>query len=322
MTELPEIPQPTIDAIWAAREAEAAMRPQYDGFGISASALGSLCDRSLWYGLRWASPPEKLTGRKLRIFERGNIEEQRVIDDLRRAGLDVLDRDPDTNKQWVIKMANGWLRGKTDGKASGFKEAPKADHVIEIKSLKAADWRGIVKHGLLKHKPEHWHQLHAGMIGLGVDRGAYIGVNKDTEELWIERVHLNVEEGNIQEARVIRIVADQDGPARAADKPESFVCRFCNHKALCHGESIHARRSCRTCIHFTFGDDGNGHCERFEEPRTPFQQKDGATCPAHLFLPALVNGDQIDANPDLETITYQLPDGSTWIDGAQKEAAE
>ena len=321
MTELPPVPQPTVDAIWAAREAEA--RPEYRAFGISASLLGRECDRQLWYELRWASPMEIFNGRKLRIFERGNIEEDRVIADLRRAGLDVLDVDPDTGLQWRFSLAEDWLRGKADGRATGFREAPKADHVIEIKSLKAADFRAIVKHGLLKAKPEHWHQLHAGMAGLGINRGAYIGVNKDTEEIWIERVHFDQEEASRQEARVLRIVADEAGPGRISDKPDSFACRFCNHRALCHGETLHAEQSCRTCVHFTFTRDGAGQCARFGWALTPAEQTDGGgSCPAHLFLPGLVNGEQIDADPDRETITYQLPDGSEWIDGGHREGSK
>ena len=182
MTAVSPPAMPTVDAIWAAIESEP--REEWDGYGISASELGVACDRRLWYGLRWASPSDVPKGRMLRIFERGNWEEGRVLRDLRMAGVEVDDVNPDTGKQWRFAMANGWLRGKADGLIlRGVVEAPKARHVLEIKSLKASDWRAILKHGLLKAKPEHWHQLHAGMAGLSVDRGLYIGRNKDTEEL-------------------------------------------------------------------------------------------------------------------------------------------
>jgi hypothetical protein len=318
MTELPDPPMPTVDAIWRAREAEAEKRPRHDGYGINASALGAECDRKLWYGLRWASPPETLTGRKLRIFERGDIEERRVIDDLRRAGLFVMDHDPQTGRQWAFALADGLLRGKADGICEGVIEAPKAQHVLEVKSLKAADWRAILKHGLAKAKPEHWHQLHAGMAGLGVARGLYVGVNKDTEEILTERIRIDPDTGARQEERVMRIAAADDPPPRISDKADSFACRFCDHRALCHGGQP-ARRHCRTCLHFTFGRDGNGHCARFNEPRKPEgQRKVGEECPVHLYLPGLVAGEQIDSDPDAETITYQLADGTLWIDGAEE----
>ena len=94
MVALPPPAQPTVDAIWRAREAEAAADPRsaYEGYGIGASALGTPCDRQIWLTLRWASPPETPTGRQLRIFERGDIEEERVLADLRRAGIEISPR--------------------------------------------------------------------------------------------------------------------------------------------------------------------------------------------------------------------------------------
>tara|TARA_R100000935_G_scaffold5325_1_gene12254 strand:+ start:7999 stop:8952 length:954 start_codon:yes stop_codon:yes gene_type:complete len=306
---------PTVDAIWRARESEAAERPQYEGYGISASKLGKECDRELWYDLRWVSPAEVFDGRKLRIFERGNIEEDRVIEDLKRAGLSVDEVNPNTGKQWRFALARGFLRGKADGRVSGVIEAPKTVHTLEIKSARAADWRGVLEHGLRKHKPDHWHQLHSGMAGLGDDRGLYVMVNKDTEEILTERINFEPEEVTRQEARVERLLDDHIGPMRASDDPAAFVCRFCKHKATCH-DGAPARRNCRTCVFFTFTSDGNGHCERFETPKRPDSQHKGADCPAHLFLPALVDGEQVDADPERELITYRMRDGFVWTDGA------
>ena len=318
MVEIPPPSQPTVDAIWRAREAEyeADPRSKYEGYGISASALGSPCDRELWLMLRWASPQETFDGRKLRIFERGNIEEDRVLADLRRAGVEV------SREQERFALAGGWLRGKVDAVGVGFLEAPKAEHVTEIKSAKAADFRAIKKHGLAKHKPEHWHQLHTGMAALGIERGAYVVVNKDSEEIHIERIALDAVEAARQEARVERIVADDEAPVRIADKPDAFACKFCKHKALCFERAM-PRRHCRTCIFFSFGKDGNGHCTKFDEPRSPERQQEGADCPAQRFLPTLVPGVQTDAAEDASWIEYELHNGVVWRDGADfVEAAE
>lgn len=325
MTAIPEPAQPTVDAIFAAIEAE--RRSEYRGYGISASQLGTDCDRQLWLNLRWASPLERIDGRKLRIFERGNIEEDRVIADLRRAGLDVQDVDPATGKQWRFEIAGGWLRGKADGIVTGVIEAPKARHVLEVKCIKAADWRAIKKHTLKVKKPEHWHQLHSGMAGLGIDRGIYVAVNADTQEILTERLHLDHEEALRQSARVGRAVDDHDMPLglmgdvntekQAEKRRATPPCRFCDHAALCFDRAF-AERSCRTCAHFTFGDGPNGHCERFDRPLRPSDQQDGKDCPAHLYLPSIVPGEQIDADPDAETITYKMPDGSEWIDGGKE----
>ena len=60
---------------------------------------------------------------------------------------------------------------------------------------------------------------------------------------------------------------------------------------------------------------------RFDEPRSPQRQQEGKDCPAHLFLPALVPGEQVDADPEVETVTYRMPGGVLWVDGATEEAA-
>ena len=316
MAAIPPVENPTVLAIWRAREAEAASdsRAGHEGFGIAASAVGTSCDRQLWLSLRWASPPEAPTGRQLRIFERGSLEEERVLGDLRRAGVEI------SREQERFALAGGWLRGKIDGVGVGFLEAPKAEHVLEIKSMNASGWRSVQKHGLMRSKPEHWHQLHAGMAALGIARGAYVTVNKDTEEILIERVRLDVEEANRQEARVERLVAEHEPPLKIAENAERPPCRFCRHKRHCF-EAAMPRRHCRTCLHFAFGRDGNGHCARFDEPRSPQRQQEGKDCPAHLFLPALVPGEQIDADTEAETVTYRMQSGAIWVDGATEETA-
>ena len=201
-----------------------------------------------------------------------------MLTDLRRAGIEV------SREQERFALAGGWLRGKVDAVGAGFLEAPKAEHVVEIKSMKAADWRAVQKHGVAKAKPEHWHQLHAGMAALGIARGAYVAVNKDTEEILVERVRLDVEEANRQEARVERLVAEHEAPLKIAENAERPPCRFCRHKALCF-EAAMPRRHCRTCLHFAFGRDGNGHCcsvRRAAQPAAPAggQGLPGAPVPA------------------------------------------
>lgn len=329
MTDIPPPSMPTAVAIMRARVAASLARgPAWEGYGIAASALGQECDRRLWYGLRWASiaeTPESadaLTddqilaeGRKLRIFERGMWAETRLIRDLRSSGVVVQDVDPMTRKQWTFSMARGFIRGKADGKCFGVKEAPKAEHVLEVKSLKASDFRAIMRHGLLAAKPEHWHQLHAGIAGLGLSRGFYIAENKDTEEILTERVKFDAEIAARQCARVENIVDADAAPQKIATSATNRACTFCNHVALCHGDAF-ARRTCRTCLHFSFTADGNGKCARFGAVLDPATQKAGCECPAHLFLPSLVPGEQIDASDTGETVTYKLRSGEVWTDGA------
>ena len=312
MTALPDH-DPVRDAVYAAIAADLETREEYRGLGVSASALGQACDRALWYALRWASRRAPVAPRIERIFARGREAEDRIVQDLRRAEMTVSEVDPRTGRQWRFAWAAGWVRGKADGIVTGVPGAPKAKHVLEVKCIKAADWRAILKHGLAKKKPEHWHQLHAGMVGLEIDRGLYVAENADTCEILTERVRLDPDAAVAQETRVLRLAAMHEAPPRIADDPASFACRFCDHAAVCH-EGARPERTCRSCLHFTHRSDGNGECARWSEPRGWRAQASG--CPTHLFVPALVAGEQIDTDLDAETVTYAMPDGSTWTDGA------
>lgn len=313
MVLLPPPAQPTVDAIYAAYVA--TQKPSRTGYGINASEIGTECDRKLWYKLRWSTEPKQHDdGRVLRVFERGNIEEERIIQNLRDAGITVQDVDPETGKQWAFEIADGWVRGRADGIAWGFPEAPKAKHVIEIKSMKAADWRAVKKHGLLAKKPDHWHQLHSGMYGLGISRGMYIGTNKDTEEILTERIKLDPDVAARQEARVLGIVKSYSTPPpRISEKPDSFLCRFCDFREICHSDAF-APRHCRSCLSFSFRTGPDGYCERFDDARDVTQQQECKNCPAHRFLPGLVPGEQVDAADDLSWLEYKLKDGQVWRD--------
>ncbi|HKD37692.1 MAG TPA: hypothetical protein VKB78_12860, partial [Pirellulales bacterium] len=62
-------------------------------------------------------------------------------------------------------------------------------------------------------------------------------------------------------------------------------------------------------------DRGAWECELKGKELSFDEQQLG--CPGHRYLPSLVPGTQTDADPDARTITYQLADGSTWIDGGE-----
>jgi hypothetical protein len=105
MAELPEPPTPTLSAIYASFEAR-----QGDGFRdhLGASLIGKSCARALWYDFRWATPARH-TGRILRLFETGQLEEARLVRDLRATGATVLEVDPETGRQFRVEAHGGQL---------------------------------------------------------------------------------------------------------------------------------------------------------------------------------------------------------------------
>jgi hypothetical protein len=120
-------------------------------------------------------------------------------------------------------------------------------------------------------------------------------------------------------AKAERIKAANEPPSRISDDPASFACKFCSSKPVCHLQGGTILRNCRTCLHSEpFRQGPMWFCHRHETILQISDQEAG--CPHHLYLPGLIAGEQVDADPEKETVTYLLADGSTWIDGEGRKA--
>lgn len=130
MAELPAPPTPTLSAIYATYEAR-----QGDGFRdhLGASLIGKSCSRALWYDFRWTTPARH-SGRILRLFETGQLEEARLVRDLRATGATVMEVDPETGRQFRVEAHGGHFGGSLDAVALGLLEAPKTWHVVAFKT--------------------------------------------------------------------------------------------------------------------------------------------------------------------------------------------
>jgi hypothetical protein len=315
MPEIPTAIPHTVEAIYSAIAAKARGG---DSRGVPMSDVANDCERAIWYKLRWAAEPEKIDGLKESIFETGRRWEDRLLDDLERAGVLVERIDPATGKQFSVELAMGWLRGKMDGRALDIPEAPKTLHVVETKSHKEKSFKELVKHappkgeGLKKSKPDHYAQCQSYMHAHSLTRCLYLAVNKNTDERYVERVEYDPAYALQLEAKVSRVVRSDRAPSRLHDDPKSkaaFACGWCPVLGLCH-EKAWARINCRTCLHASLEDGANVRCTRSGEIRTYPEQQAG--CPSHRWLPDLVPAEQVDVQG--EDIVYRLEDGSLWVD--------
>lgn len=182
MSALPE-PQHTLSAaIDAAHELHAAAEPMRRYLG--ASALGNPDDRDLWLTFRGVFRPAH-SGRLLRLFRRGHLEELTAADDLRAAGLDLIHTGAD---QLRVPLG-GHLGGHCDGViCSGVPEAPRTEHLWECKTHSRKSFDAVAKDGVRKSKPAHWVQMQCYMHGLHLTRALYYAVCKDDDRLYTERV--------------------------------------------------------------------------------------------------------------------------------------
>lgn len=316
MATLPEevTESPTVQAIYAAYKAKGqAEKPrQY----LGASAVGRECARSLWYSFR-SCGREEFEGRMIRLFDTGHHEEARFVADLRAIGCEVHDRD-ESGEQFAVTALAGHFKGHADGVALGIPEAPKTWHLLEFKTHGAKSFAALKKNAVEKAKPEHFAQMQIYMRLMGLDRALYLAVNKDTDELYAERV----KHDELASAKLIQkaetIIRATEPPPRINDDPESWACKFCQFKPLCHGHepsapAVASDVNCRNCIHATpqFDGDARWTCDR--HGRTLNQADQIKACEDHVFIPALLNfAKPIDGGDDRAIgvwIEYERADG-------------
>jgi len=326
MVAIPPLHNQTIEAIDRAVERQAT---PYLPATIGGSTIGHKCERYLWYRFRWAAAPETHEGRMLRLFETGHKEEARMIGWLRDAGCVVHDIDPQTGRQWKVLACGGHFKGYTDGVVKGLKEAPETAHLLECKTHNLKSFEQLQKHGVAIAKPEHVDQMQSYMHLMGLTRAFYLAKCKDNDALYGERINYDAAHACALMAKAERIINAHDAPPRVSDKPDYFLCKAyrCPFYDTCH-QGGRAEYNCRTCLHSSpvgarggesgtleqgMQENGQWHCERHDRLLSYDDQQAG--CPNHLFLPALVNGEQIDVDEEHETVTYKMRDGSTWIDG-------
>lgn len=309
------VQSPTVTAIYA-HWASALQQPRAY---LGGSVLGQECERRLWYGFRFATGGgDQFDGRMLRLFDRGQREEAVFVQELRAIGCTVHDTDPTTGQQFRFKAAHGHAGGGIDGVVLGVSEAPKTWHLVEMKTHNARSFADLAKNGVAKSKPEHWAQMQIYMRWAQLERALYLAVNKDTDELYAERVRVDPLAGAALEAKAERIVFAAEPPAGISEDPAFFKCKFCPAAGVCHTAQLPAV-SCRTCLHATPEKDGDGRwsCALAPAETIPLDVQ-RAGCESHLYVPALLKrwGEAVDASPTEGWVEYTAADGLVFRNGS------
>jgi len=245
MVKMPKIPTAsTAEAIYKNWELNAGdwRRPH-----LGASVIGHECRRNIFYVYRWAYPPH-FPGRMLRLFDRGFREEPVFINELRRIGCTVWDKDPDTGKQFLISHFGGHFGGSGDAVVLGLPESQKTPHAVDFKTFNDKTFKELERKGVEKAKPQHVTQLQIYMEGFGVKRAAHIAVNKNDDRIRIERIKFDPKAAKLAINLACDIIFNSIPPSRISDDPTFYVCKFCNHHDVCHGNA-NVIASCRTCVH-------------------------------------------------------------------------
>lgn len=319
MAPLPEPSDPTLEAADRALEARENVQKPRPYLGMSA--IGAECERNLWYGFHWATAARH-SAETLKRFADGHHGEDVQAERLRLVdGITLLTVDEQTGEQFGFDDCGGHFSGHMDGAILGLIQAPKTWHVWEHKQVGEKKQSELVKlkaqfgekAALEKWNPVYYAQAVLYMHYSGMDRHyltcstpggrSTISVRTEPDEAAAIRLKVKAE----------RIIASPQPPERISADPAWFQCRWCDHAAQCHTGKL-PEFNCRTCACSTPVDGGAWRCER--DGRTLSYPDQVAACPAHLFIPGFIHGEQTDADPDGLWIEYQMKNGETWIDTA------
>lgn len=201
---------------------------------LGASIVGAPCERRVQYeymatlGLVDKQPVDP---RVKRIFDRGNVYEQKAIEWLAMAGFVW------GGHQHRFSDFDNVFAGHCDGiLVSGPECGLRYPMLWECKCLQDKGFRAIVKDGLKKYSDAYWVQIHIYMAYLELERCLYTMVNANTMELHHEVIELDIEVARQARQRVDRVItATKMGemvPRCTSDK-SYFICKWCKFSSDC-----------------------------------------------------------------------------------------
>tara|TARA_R110002153_G_scaffold155305_1_gene307346 strand:+ start:120 stop:911 length:792 start_codon:yes stop_codon:yes gene_type:complete len=221
---------------------------------IGASGIGGKCDADLAWSLRGfpnTAPEPQLK----RIFYAGHRIEDWVVRDMKKAGIDVLENDPMTGKQWEYKRWGGHVSGHADGIVI-IDEEP---FLLEIKSMNLAKFTEYEKK-TVQYSHSHYYAQVQFMMGMsGLKRCLFIAYCKNNSKYhtnWIEFdefYYLSLEHRSEQilNGHAVRCSTD------AVD----WRCKGCFKRGVCW-EGIKPEAACVFCTHAYPSEDGKWNCNK------------------------------------------------------------
>ncbi len=196
---------------------------------LGLSTCGHECPRYLWYAHHNASatPPN---GRILRLFKLGNTLEEEVIVDLKSAGFTITDTQKEVSFEWEETT----IKGHIDGIISGLIES-KQFHLLEIKTSSEKRFKELKKCGYEKWENKYKFQIHAYMLALKLNRCLAVVYNKNTSELYTERIKINKEYIVEELRKCFEAIIRQTEPERLCPRADWYKAKWCCYYQECFG---------------------------------------------------------------------------------------
>lgn len=317
MAKIPQSHDPTLLAIETLMEAN---QERGSRAYLGASAIGDSCDRKLWYSFHWVKQGF-IEAAGLRRINDGHRGEDVVASMLRLVPSIDLSTHKEDGTQHSFEDLGGHFRGNADGLISGLLQDPTTPYVWECKVVNETKFKKVSTLKVAKGEDEalkHWDYVYYAQAQIYMHyfgtKWHYLTVGSPgVRDLDSIRTPYNQAdaEGLIEKAR--RIIASPRPLARMSENPAWHECKWCSFYGICHQDEMPQKKSCRTCLHSTAVPGGGWKCEHHAKTLTIEDQRAG--CSAHLYIPDLIPGEQV--NSGLDWVEYLMKDGTVWIDQAK-----
>lgn len=267
--------------------AEDAYNDKEDPFRshLGASLIGRECAREIWSSFRWFKKPN-FSGQMIRLFNRGHLEEPRMIALLLLIGCKVWHQD-ENGKQFRIHGHRGHYGGGLDGVGQGIPDLPEGvNFLTEYKTHGEKSFNLLIEKGVLEAKWEHFVQMQQYMGYYKLPYALYCAVNKNTDQLHMEIIEYDPTQDKRYQERARIIVDSETAPARINNSPGWYKCKMCDQKDICHGSEL-PEKTCRSCRYIKVEDNGKWSCQM--KPIIGFLTKEQqmAACDLYSIIPSI-----------------------------------
>lgn len=207
---------------------------------LGASVVGHHCERHVQYHFLAAQGKVTRTmpqPRILRIFDRGNLYEDRVRFWLKQAGF-LFGR---TKKGKEFSDFDGQFKGHVDGVITGWSrqgvECPVELPLLwESKCLGSKGWKKLEADKLQSYSSTYYAQVQIYMHYLQLERCLFTAINADTMEIYHELVPYSASEATMNLVRVARVIAATENNqmvTRCTHDKSFYICRMCDFARGC-----------------------------------------------------------------------------------------
>jgi len=164
----------------------------------------------------------------LRLFELGDIVEEHIANDLESIGVQV------TDKQKRVEFTfNGiLLHGSIDGIVTGIIESI-VRHLWECKTMNDKGFKRLLKCGYEEYNEIYKAQLHAYMLGLGLNSAFVTVYNKNDSTIYQERIALKKDWIVDKLQDVFSAITMAQMPERSCPRIDWYEAKWCDFYEIC-----------------------------------------------------------------------------------------